>query len=101
MKIAIDFDGVVCKREGIPTLANWTKTKPVEGALNSIILLQELGHEVWILTSNPDLDAVNKWLSVNNFPRLEVTNIRRPANVYIDDRAIRFTNWQDIRKYFS
>lgn len=30
----------------------------------------------------------------------EVTSEKPPAIAYIDDRAIRFTNWEDVRKYF-
>ena len=73
----------------------------MEGALDSIKLLMSLGHEVWVLSSNPDLQKVANWLHKYEFPQMKVTNIKEPAHVYIDDRAIRFTNWQDIRKYFS
>lgn len=101
MKIAIDFDGVLCKREGIPTKEDNGYSQPVEGALDSIHLFQKLGYEIWVYTSNPNLDKVKEWLFAHEFPELEVTNIKKPAHVYIDDRAIRFTNWQDIRKYFA
>jgi len=99
MKIAIDFDGVICKREGIPTKLKWNDI-PMEGALDTILLLLQ-EHEVWVFTSNPKPNRVKAWLLAHDFPELEVTNIKKPANVYIDDRAIRFTNWQDIRKYFA
>ena len=101
MKIAIDFDGVVCKRKGIPTIRGKWNDEPVEGSLESILLFKKLGYKVWIFTSNPELNKVKKWLLKNRFPLLEVTNIKKPAHAYIDDRAIRFTNWQDVRKYFS
>jgi len=99
MNIAIDFDGVICKREGIPTDRDW-EDKPMDGALDAIKLLLKQGHKVWVFTSNPELNEVEKWLKFWLFPELEVTNIKKPANIYIDDRAIRFTNWQDMRKYF-
>jgi len=101
MKIAIDFDGVICKRQGIPTIAGWKNAKPVDGALDSINLLIGLGHKVWVFTSNPEPEKVVGWLIKNKFPEIEVTDIKKPAHIYIDDRAIRFTNWQDIRKYFA
>lgn len=100
MKIAIDFDGVICKREGIPTIRDWNHALPMDGALDSINLLLKMKNEVWIFTSNEDLEDIKDWLAIHGFPELEITNIKRPAHVYIDDRAIRFTNWQDIRKYF-
>ncbi len=99
MKIAIDFDGVIIKRNGIPTIRTWDDD-PMEGALESINLLLNMKHKVWIFTSNPEILEVRKWLDKHDFPRLEVTNIKKQAHVYIDDRGLRFTNWQDIRKYF-
>jgi len=101
LKIAIDFDGVIIERNGIPTgNLPWTD-KPLKGALDSINLLIKQGHDVWIFTSNPNPIGVEDWLEENGFPDLEVTNIKKPCHVIIDDRAIRFTNWQDIRKYFA
>lgn len=100
MKIACDFDGVLCKRNGIPTVMK-DDDKPMEGALEAINLLLGQGHYVWVFTSNPAPDKVRAWLTQNGFPELEITNIKKPAHVYIDDRAIRFTNWQDMRKYFA
>jgi hypothetical protein len=99
MKIAIDFDGVICNRKGIPTMEGLGA--PKKGAKDAINLLINNGHKVWILTSNPDLNKVTSWLHQYEFPELRITNIKEPAHVYIDDRAIRFTNWQDIRKYFG
>lgn len=100
-KIAIDFDGVICKSEGIPTKKFvWDKRVPVEDALDAVNHLIKQGKQIWIFTSNPELDEVRQWLRINGFPELEVTNIKKPAHVYIDDRGLRFTNWQDIRRYF-
>lgn len=100
MKIAIDFDGVICKREGIPTIMNWEDAKPMEGALDAINLLIKQGYKIWVFTSNERPDKVLEFLAIHGFPELKITNIKEPAHVYIDDRAIRFTNWQDMRKYF-
>jgi len=101
MNIAIDFDGVICKRAGIPTIRDWKNAQPMEGALDAINLLRKNGHNVWVFTSNPEPQLVEEWLKENKFPELDVTNVKLPAHAYIDDRAIRFTDWQDIRKYFG
>src|SRR6185503_7365231 len=101
-KICLDFDGVICESTGIPTSKFiWEDRKPVELALEAVNHLIKVGHTVWIMTSNPEFEEVKKWLKDNNFPDIEVTNIKKPAHVYIDDRALRFTNWQDIRRYFG
>jgi len=99
VKIAIDFDGVICERYGIPTAPGLGQ--PMEGSKESIELFIKNGHKVWVFTSNPSLKEVRAWLEEYEFPQLRVTNIKEPAHVYVDDRALRFTNWQDIRKYFG
>lgn len=99
MRISIDFDGTICHRKGIPT--SRSLGRPKKGSKDAIRFFMELGHDVWILTSHEDLNEVSSWLYKYKFPKLRITNIKEPAHVYIDDRAIRFTNWQDIRKYFG
>lgn len=102
MNIAIDFDGVICKSEGIPTEKFiWEKREPVFQALEAVNHLIKVGHHIWVFSSNKELEKVEQWLRDHNFPSLEVTNVKKPAHAYIDDRAIRFTNWQDIRRYFG
>lgn len=101
MKIAIDFDGVIVKRKGIPTTGSFWGCKPVKGALASIELLINSGHELYICTNRnkKGFENIGVWLLSNNFPKLKITN-RKLANttIYLDDRAVRFTNWNDFRK---
>jgi hypothetical protein len=100
MKIAIDFDGVIIKHDRIPTGGINFNDPPMEGALESINLFIKQGCEVVVVTSNPRIEKIRSWLKKHSFPELRITNIKEPVHVIIDDRAIRFTNWQDIRKYF-
>ena len=102
MKIFIDFDGVICKSEGIPTeKLDWDKREPVYQSLEAINYLINVGHKLTVFTSNSEPNKVKEWLIKWKFPELEVTNIKRPAHVYIDDRGLRFTNWQDMRRLFG
>lgn len=66
----------------------------------SIEKLIDRGFKVVVLTAREELEPVREWLKKNNFPEVEVTNIKPPAIAYIDDRSIRFTNWKDMRNYF-
>lgn len=106
MKIAIDFDGTLCKRTGIPTLEPWDKCGPVEGASQALWLLYERGIEFYILTAKAktEFEKMRVWLNQWGFPQPEklfITNCKQKGTtVYIDDRGIRFTNWNDIRKLF-
>jgi hypothetical protein len=88
--ISLDFDGVIKD--------NLTG-KPVEGSLRAIKWLESKGRQIVISTSNEDLDGVNKWLKKYKFNKL-ATNKNVRATAIINDRAIRFTNWNDICSYF-
>ncbi len=101
MRIAIDFDGVIVEHKGIPTKFDWNNDKPMEGALDAINLFMKDKHEVWIFTSNPAFEQIKSWLKRNGFPELRITSIKEPATFYIDDRGLRFTDWNDIRKYVN
>jgi hydroxymethylpyrimidine pyrophosphatase-like HAD family hydrolase len=97
--IATDFDGVIHRYS-----KGWQDgliyDPPMDGAIEKINMLIAKGFKVVVFTAREDLDAVRDWLSVWGFPTLEVTNQKIPAIAYIDDRAIRFTDWEDIIKYF-
>jgi|GEM_PF-3221571 5'(3')-deoxyribonucleotidase len=95
MIIAVDFDA---------TLANEKTRLPLPGARHVLKALVEKGHEVYILTAREEVDhgVIKDWLRLHGFPQnIEVTNIKKNhTRIIIDDRAIRFTNWNDISKYF-
>ena len=113
-KIAIDFDGVIH-----PYSKGWQDGQlyddPVEGTKESLAILVKSGYYIVIFTTRLN-DEEN-----NNVPELkqrvldylfknrilegehwhEITCKKPNAIAYIDDRAIRFTNWKDIEKYFK
>ena len=101
--ISVDFDGVIHKyRHGWCDGAIYDE--PVEGAIEALITLQHCGYNVIVLTARASVAEVVDWLHVH-FAALHathlipaVTNIKQPARVYIDDRAVRFTNWPDMIK---
>lgn len=83
---------------------------PVDGAREALARIQAR-YSVVIFTTrvNPDMhgaetqmDAVLAWLEVNGFRRGEhvddITHVKVPALAYIDDRAIRFTDWNATLK---
>lgn len=116
--IAIDFDGVIhAYTQGWQGGAIYDE--PVEGALEALIKLVHEGYRIVIFTTRlnteafPENDAqmlmIRTWLvrqleqrdlSSDPFP-FHIASQKPPAIAYIDDRAIRFTNWPDMVKYFA
>jgi len=102
-RIAIDFDGVLIDREGVPRKPDVENDRPHKHAQEAVKTLQDLGYECYILTARgkDEWPSIKEWLWRWEFPEMEVTNRKTNAVAYIDDRAIRFTNWLDITKYFG
>jgi len=106
--IAVDFDGTICKEQSYGD-GEIIET-PNEGASKVMKKLYGSGFKLIIFTTrlNPNFGGdlglkkrrIEEWLKKHDIPYDEVTNNKPAAIAYIDDRAIRFTNWQDISNYF-
>lgn len=103
--IALDFDNVLHNYTG------WNNGKlntPIEGAVEAWYKLYEAGYTLVIFTCRDDLENVRAWMHrhfdferhIGHFYEPVITNKKPLAIAYIDDRAIRFTNWDDICRYF-
>jgi len=111
--ICVDFDGVIHRYS-----KGWQDGSiydpPMEDAKKELERLVSNGYRVVIVTTrlNPEVNEdinieknkISKWLAVNGFLKNshyhEITATKPIAMTYIDDRALRFTNWRDISKYF-
>jgi len=111
-QIAIDFDGVVHKNS-LGFYDGTVYDEPVEGSLEAIRKLVDLGYEIVIFTckAKPDrplvegktgVELIWAWLDKYGFKNLikEVTAEKPRAIAYIDDKGITFTNWKDILEEF-
>ena len=104
-QIAIDFDGVIHKNsKGFHD--GTVYDEPIEGAFEAIKQLRKQGYQIVIFTAKakPDRPLVNgktgielieEWLDKHDMLSYikEVTSEKPRAIAYIDDRAIRFTDW--------
>jgi hypothetical protein len=94
MIIAVDFDG---------TLHDWKNPKsgrvmgpPLEGAESAMKILRVKGHHIVVHSVRGDRPQhIKDWMNYYKIPFDSITNIKPPAEVYIDDCAIRYTNWED------
>ncbi len=104
MKIGVDFDGVLVQHKMPQGDEADFEDKPVDDARQVIRWLIEHGHEIYVLTAKPPKywSRIRLWLREWGFPELRVTNVKEVGtSIFIDDRAYRFTNWQDIRKLLT
>lgn len=103
--IAIDFDGVI-HRYAKGWHDGTTYDEPMAGAFDALIKLSK-NYKIVIFSARP-VEQIRRWMNEwwrkekhgVSTPPYEITNIKPTAFAYIDDRAIRFTNWRDIINYF-
>lgn len=108
MRICIDLDGVICqlKKEG----QTYDQLDPVPGAIEKLKQLKEAGHYIIIQTARHmktcegNVGRVHarigastlNWLEKNKVPYDEIYFGKPWAQIYIDDNAFRFDNWNLI-----
>ena len=93
-KILIDLDGVLNEYGKEPFDENFIP-KIKEGAVEFIKEVSEIG-ELYLFTTR-NLLLSSKWLLENNLDKYfkDVTNIKIPSYLYIDDRCICFNGKYD------
>ena len=108
MRIAVDLDGTLCPIK-LPH-QSYSDLEPLPGAAQSLRELRSAGHYIIILTArnmatcDGNLGKVMKnvgkitldWLERYGFEYDEIHFGKPNAEVYIDDRALRFTCWAEI-----
>lgn len=90
--LLIDFDGVLHAYDGTfsPIL-----NLPIPGARKACLILAKHYKLICFTTRKPTED-VEGWLHRNGFPPMDVTDVKKPAYLIIDDRVMRFDGlWTD------
>ena len=108
MRIAIDLDGTICPIK--QPHQSYTELEPLPGAVGRIHDLRIAGHYIIILTARnmatceSNLGKVMKnigkitldWLEKYNVEYDEIYFGKPNAEVYLDDRAVRFVSWNEV-----
>jgi hypothetical protein len=96
--IAIDFDGVISDFTGNRPFDNLNP--PVTGAIEAIRSYQDAGLNVVIYTTRAgslkEVNYISQWLRLyglenRRIEKIDITNKKPPAIVYLDDRGWLFT----------
>ena len=99
--LCIDFDD---------TLFNRSTEEPIQGAVEALRQLTSEGYTILILSSriNPELwgdlikfreKEISDWMKQHNIPYDKIVAFKPPADLYIDDKALRFEgDWESTRE---
>lgn len=92
--LAIDFDGVL--HDNTWRAPGHRMGVPIQGAREVMGTLKDLGHQLVIFTERgASPEHVEDWLDYFKIPYDSVTDRKPKADVYLDDRAVRFKNWAE------
>lgn len=96
MKIAIDFDGVIHDYKN--PVPGRRMGAPIAGAKEALIALKDEFHEVIVFTVWGDekgQKTITDFMNYYELPFDSITNIKPRVDLYIDDKGLRFTNWEE------
>lgn len=108
MRICIDVDGTICQNRQVGQ--SYLQVMPILGAVESIQQMKAKGHYIILYTSrgmqtyNNNIGKIVaenakhliEWLHIYKIPFDEIVFGKPLADLYIDDKAKKFTLWKDM-----
>ena len=110
LKICVDLDGTICetKSEG----QSYKDVKPLENAVETLEFLKQRGYYIVINTARNMRTCENnlgrvianqgkiviEWLEKYCIPYDELLFGKPHVDVFIDDKGMKFKNWDDVKK---
>lgn len=113
MRICIDLDGTICYTKG--PHESYCDVEPLPGSIKYLQKLKDRGHYIIIYTARHMGSCHNNvgqvmarqgkviidWLDKYKIPYDEIVIGKPLADVYIDDKAIKFEGWDKIDEILS
>lgn len=93
--IMVDLDGVICSEEQFHDRPLATI---IPGAREALARLRAAGYVVVVYTARSwgEYRVTKKWLDDHGLEYDGLQMGKPVADLWIDDRALRFTNWNDV-----
>ena len=97
MQIIIDLDGTICSEE---KTCSRSLARPLRGAKETVNGFFRAGHKIIIYSSRSwqEYEMTERWLKKNGFRYHQLVLGKPIGEIWIDDRALRFTGWKKARK---
>jgi ribonucleotide monophosphatase NagD (HAD superfamily) len=93
--IAVDLDGVIHDYEH--PLKGKKMGGPIEGTQDALKRLKGLGWKIIVFSVWGDQKkTIGDFMEYYHLPYDEITNQKPVADIYLDDKAVRFTSWKDV-----
>lgn len=98
MILAIDFDGTI--HDNLNPVPGMRMGEPMPGAKEALEDYRARGWEIHVYTiwEPRSHNVIMDWMDYYSLPFDMVTNRKQHADVYIDNRAVRFIDWEDARE---
>jgi uncharacterized HAD superfamily protein len=95
MQIIIDMDGTICTEEKTYSRSMAT---PKEGAVDAVNSLYDQGHTIIIYSARTwmEFEMTTHWLKTNNIKYHQLILGKPIGDLWIDDRALTFDNWENM-----
>jgi hypothetical protein len=95
MQLIIDLDGTICTEEKTFSRA---LAKPIDGAVDAVNNLYQEGHIIIIYSARTwmEYEMTTAWLKSHGINYHQLILGKPIGDVWIDDRALRFDNWDNI-----
>lgn len=95
MILNIDFDGVIHDYKN--PIPGRFMGKPIDGAREALETLKRQGHTIVVFTvrgAESNKKHIIDFMNYYHLPFDDITNIKKYADIYLDDRGMKFLDWQ-------
>jgi len=99
MILAIDFDGVI--HDNKHPIEGRRMGPPIKGAKEALETFIKRGDTIIVFTvwgGVKGQKTISDFMHYYHLPFNQITNIKPQADVYIDDKGLRFINWEEVLK---